>query len=109
MHISTHRENFALKEKFTISRGGRTRAETLVVKVLQDGTYGRGECLPYSRYGETMDSVEAQINALPANINLNNLPNFLPSGAARNAVDCALWDWEAKHQKKRIWELLDMP
>ncbi len=102
-------ESFPLKEVFTISRGSRTEAKVVTVSVSRDGAFGRGECVPYARYGETMDSVIAQIEGLPPRITRADLQAALPAGAARNAVDCALWDWEAKKAGKRVWELAGLP
>jgi len=98
-------ESFPLAEVFTISRGSRTEARVVTVSVSRDGAFGRGECVPYARYGETIESVLAQIESLPSRIGRADLQAALPAGAARNAVDCALWDWEAKKAGKRVWEL----
>lgn len=102
-------EAFPLKEVFTISRGSRTESKVVTVSVSRDGTNGRGECVPYARYGESMDSVLKQIEGLPPRITRADLQTALPAGAARNAVDCALWDWEAKKAGKRVWELAGLP
>ena len=105
MQIEVTREAFALREVFTISRGSRTAAEVLTVRVADAGAAGRGECVPYARYGETLDSVAAQIAALPERLDRAALAEALPAGAARNAVDCALWDLEAKRAGRRVWEI----
>jgi L-Ala-D/L-Glu epimerase len=102
-------ETFRLAEVFTISRGSRTEARVLTVTVGRDGLRGRGECVPYARYGETLDSVSAQVAGLPAGIGRTALQEALPPGAARNAVDCALWDVEAKRAGRRVWELAGLP
>ncbi len=102
-------EAFPLKEVFTISRGSRTEAKVVTVSVSREGTIGRGECVPYARYGESIESVLAQIEGLPPRITRADLQAALPAGAARNAVDCALWDWEAKKAGKRVWELAGLP
>lgn len=99
------RDSFALAQVFTIARGSRTQADVITVKITRDGVTGWGECVPYARYGETLDSVQAQIAALPNDINRKDLAKALPAGAARNAVDCALWDLEAKTSGQRVWEL----
>jgi L-alanine-DL-glutamate epimerase-like enolase superfamily enzyme len=105
MKIEVRRDVFRLAEVFTISRGSRTEAQVLTVQ-LDDGTHrGWGECVPYARYGETLDSVQGQIEGLPSGITRAALPDHLPAGAARNAVDCALWDLECKRAGKRAWEL----
>ena len=101
-------ESFPLAEVFTISRGSRTEARVVTVSVSRDGAFGRGECVPYARYGETIESVLAQIESLPSRIGRADLQAALPAGAARNAVDCALWDWEAKKAGKRVWELAEL-
>jgi L-alanine-DL-glutamate epimerase-like enolase superfamily enzyme len=77
----------------------------LTVTVDRDGVRGRGECVPYARYGESLDSVAAQIAGLPADIDRAALQDDLPPGAARNAVDCALWDWEARRAGRRVWQM----
>ncbi|MCF6234097.1 MAG: dipeptide epimerase [Rhodobacteraceae bacterium] len=105
MLIETTRDVFKLAQVFTISRGSRTEAKVLTVRIADDGVQGWGECVPYARYGETMESVEAQINGLPEVFDRGALMELLPAGAARNAVDCALWDIEAKRAGKRVWQL----
>lgn len=98
-------DRFALAEVFTIARGSRTHADVLRAELARDGVRGHGECVPYARYGETMASVRAQIEELDAGIDRLALRGALPAGAARNAVDCALWDWEAKRAGRRVWDL----
>jgi L-Ala-D/L-Glu epimerase len=98
-------ESFRLAEVFTISRGSRTEARVLTVEVARGGLVGRGECVPYARYGESLESVAAQIEGLGSGIDRARLQGALPPGAARNAVDCALWDLEAKVAGRRVWEL----
>ena len=107
--ITVQRDSFKLAQVFTISRGSRTQADVITV-VMRQGSYsGRGECVPYARYGETADSVEAQIKSLPAAFSRAELQNLLPAGAARNAVDCAYWDLEAKQAGKPVWQLAGLP
>ncbi|MEO1641268.1 MAG: N-acetyl-D-Glu racemase DgcA [Pseudomonadota bacterium] len=107
MKISVHRDVFQLAQVFTISRGSRTEAQVLSVRIEDGGMSGVGECVPYARYGETLDSVAAQIASFSGK--WAQLPEELPAGAARNALDCALWDHAAKTAGKRVWELLDLP
>ena len=102
-------ESFPLAEVFTIARGSRTHADVLTAHITQDGITGRGECVPYSRYDESLDSVTAQIKSLPAEFDRTELQQLLPSGAARNAVDCALWDLEAKTRNRRVWQIAGLP
>ena len=98
--LSVAAERFPIAGAFTISRGSKTEAEVIACAVLQDGRTGRGECVPYRRYGETMESVAAAIEsvraAVEAGCDRDALLGLLPAGAARNALDCALWDLEAK-------------
>ena len=105
MRLTVTEERFPLAEVFTISRGSKTEAAVLTVAVEAVGVTGRGECVPYARYGETLESVAAEIAALPASFTRAELQGLLPAGAARNAVDCALWDLEAKQAGRRAWEL----
>ncbi len=108
MKITVSRDRFALKSVFRIARGARTHAEVLQVEVRDGGVMGHGECVPYGRYGETLDSVEAQITSLPEGISRATLQSALPPGAARNAVDCALWDLEAKKTGQPVWTRADL-
>ncbi|HEY0275325.1 MAG TPA: N-acetyl-D-Glu racemase DgcA [Paenirhodobacter sp.] len=107
--ISVTADVFRLAEVFTISRGSRTEARVLTVRIERGGILGWGECVPYARYDESLESVTAQINGLPGDITRAELQDALPPGAARNAVDCALWDLEAKTAGKRVWDLAGLP
>ena len=98
-------EIFSLAHVFRISRGARTLAEVVTVTIEKDGVTGRGECVPYARYNETLESVIKQVESLPADIDKETLQDTLPPGAARNAVDCALWDFECKKRDQRIWKI----
>ena len=102
--IAVAAETFPLARAFTISRGSRTEARVLTVTVRDGPHEGRGECVPYPRYGETMEGVTAAIEGL-AVASRGELAEAVPPGAARNAVDCALWDLEAKRAGRRAWEL----
>ena len=102
-------DTFPLAQTFTISRGSKTHARVLTVRLTRQGVTGWGECVPYARYGESLESVTAQILSLPEGITRATLQDALPPGAARNAVDCALWDWEAKVAGKRVWQLAGLP
>lgn len=109
MQRTITRDVFKLAQVFTISRGSRTEAQVLTV-CLSDGQHqGMGECVPYARYNETLDSVTAQIETLPETFSRQDLYDLLPAGAARNAVDCALWDLAAKQAGKRVWDLIGLP
>ena len=109
MTITVTPDVFRLAQVFTISRGSRTVANVLTVRVIRGGITGRGECVPYARYGETLESVTAQIQSLPAKISRMELQDALPAGAARNGLDCALWDLEAKQAGMRVWQLAGLP
>jgi L-alanine-DL-glutamate epimerase-like enolase superfamily enzyme len=109
VQIDVTREVFRLAQVFTISRGSRTEAQVLSARVSAGGVTGRGECVPYARYGETLESVAAQIAGLPGDLTREGLQDLLPAGAARNAVDCALWDLEAKRSGRRVWDLAGLP
>src|ERR1700693_2525780 len=106
-------ERWPIAGAFTISRGSKTEAEVGVAEV-SDGVYrGRGECVPYGRYGETVDGVAATIAALGPEIarglDRRALQGALPAGAARNALDCALWDLAAKRAQRPVQALADLP
>jgi L-alanine-DL-glutamate epimerase-like enolase superfamily enzyme len=81
----------------------------LTVRVMRDGVTGWGECVPYARYDETLENVTTQIEALPGDISRQDLQDALPAGAARNAVDCAIWDWQAKHEGCPVHKLAGLP
>ena len=106
-------ESFPIAGTFRISRGSRTEARVVVATIEDGGLAGRGECVPYARYGESVDGVVAQIEALAKAVSLGasrqDLLTLLPPGAARNALDCALWDLEAKLAGKRVWALAGFP
>jgi len=103
--ITVAAERFRLAQAFTIARGSKTEAAVLTVTVTRGGHLGRGECMPYARYGESLGSVATQIAGLLEGIARMDLQQILPAGAARNAVDCALWDLEAKQAGRRVWAL----
>jgi L-alanine-DL-glutamate epimerase-like enolase superfamily enzyme len=107
--LKVAQQSWPITGGFRISRGAKTAADVVVVE-LSDGTAtGRGECVPYARYGETVDGVAAAINAhgeaLCEGLSRGELQTLMPPGAARNAVDCALWDLDAKLSGKRAWQL----
>jgi L-Ala-D/L-Glu epimerase len=98
---------------FTISRGAKTEAVTVVAEVSQDGHTGRGECVPYPRYGETpeatLEAIQGMREAVAQGLDRAALQAAMPASAARNALDCALIDLEAKRQGLRVWSLLGWP
>jgi L-alanine-DL-glutamate epimerase-like enolase superfamily enzyme len=107
--LSIAHESWPIAGNFTISRGSKTTAEVVVV-TLGDGVFvGRGECVPYPRYGETVEGVIASLETARENIeagfNHGDVASLVKPRAARNALDCALWDLEAKQGAKRAWQL----
>ncbi len=109
MELMIQQETWALRGVFRIARGSRTHAHVVTVTLNHHGAIGRGECVPYARYNETSDSVVAQLEAIrprvEAGIDIESAQLLLPAGAARNALDCALWDLTAKTTGKRVWQL----
>ncbi|OCJ09539.1 dipeptide epimerase [Rhizobium sp. AC44/96] len=105
-------DSFPIAGTFTISRGAKTWAEVIACIVTENGVSGWGECVPYRRYGETMESVAAQIEAakplVEAGLSLADLQRAMPPGAARNAVDCALWDLRAKQSGTSVATILGL-
>src|SRR6267154_2339075 len=106
-------ERWPIAGSFTISRGAKTEATTVVAEVSHGGRTGRGECVPYPRYGETPEATLAALQAmqgpLSKGLNRQALQAAMPAGAARNALDCALLDLEAKSGGQRAWALLGRP
>ena len=94
--VSAEAERWPLAEAFVISRGSKTEAHVVTATVQANGVTGRGECVPYARYGETVDTVLASIAGWTPSRDRQALLSALPAGSARNAIDCALWDLEAK-------------
>jgi L-alanine-DL-glutamate epimerase-like enolase superfamily enzyme len=111
MRIDAHEQSWPLDKPFRIARGSRTEARVVVVTVSSGEYTGRGEAVPIARYGQTVESVLAQIESMKREKSLDRqqLQRLLPAGAARNALDCALWDLEAKVSGKRAWELANIP
>jgi len=109
MELSVQIERWPLASAFTISRGSKTEAVVVTVELRAWGCRGRGECVPYARYGETPEAVVAVIEAtrpaLRNGLDRTALQAAMPPGAARNALDCALWDLAAKQAGRRAYEL----
>jgi L-alanine-DL-glutamate epimerase-like enolase superfamily enzyme len=107
--LSVTVERWPISGRFAISRGAKTEAAVVVAEVRDGGARGRGECVPYPRYGESIETVAAALErlapAVAAGLDRRALQSLLPAGAARNALDCALWDLEAKQRGRRAWEL----
>ena len=111
--LSVREAVWPIRGVFTISRGSRTEARTLIAEIAAGGAVGRGECTPYAHYGESLESVRAQIesiaDAIAAGADRPSLLALLPPGAARNAVDCALWDLESKLAGVPAWAVAGIP
>lgn len=108
--VKVYEEAWPLHTPFVISRGSRSEACVVVVEIEEDGIKGVGECTPYPRYGESLASVMAQIMTLVPDLQTGltreSLQQRLPAGAARNAIDCALWSLEAAQQQTTLPSLL---
>ncbi|MGZ3305819.1 MAG: enolase C-terminal domain-like protein, partial [Asticcacaulis sp.] len=108
MRLLYREETFPIAGRFTIARGSKTEAHVLYVE-LEDGEHiGRGESVPYPRYGESLDGCMAQLESvrgrIEAGLTLDAVQDLLPPGASRNALDCALWDLRAKSSGIPAWK-----
>src|SRR5438045_3839935 len=107
--LSVRVERWPIAGSFTISRGTRTEAVVVVARIESGGVAGQGECVPYARYGETVEGVvaaiEAMSEAVAAGLDRQALQAAMPAGAARNALDCAFWDLEAKLAGQPAWKI----
>ncbi len=112
-NLTVRREIWPIRGSFAISRGTRREVEVVVVEIRDGGHRGWAECVPYGRYGETVDGVIAEIEAerptIEAGLDRPGLNRRMAPGAARNALDCALWDLEAKRAGRRAHEIADLP
>ncbi len=115
--LDVRRESWPIRGGFTISRGTKTTAVVVVAELSMtepDGrtVTGRGECVPYARYGESVggivEAIESLRDRLADGLDRLGLQHVLPAGAARNALDCAFWDLEAKRAGHRVWQLLGL-
>jgi L-Ala-D/L-Glu epimerase len=110
LHVESRMESWPIAGSFTISRGAKREAVTVVAEVSQDGLIGRGECVPYPRYGETpeatLETLRAVADAIAGGLTREALQSAMPPGAARNALDCALIDLAAKRASQRAWTFL---
>jgi L-alanine-DL-glutamate epimerase-like enolase superfamily enzyme len=109
LRITSHEQRFALRRPFRIARGVIEEARVVYVEVERGGRIGRGEAWPAARYGESVSGVLAQLRTiacLATEQGHQGPASELPAGAARNALDCALWDLYAKESGRRVWELL---
>jgi L-alanine-DL-glutamate epimerase-like enolase superfamily enzyme len=113
MELTVRIERWPLAGTFTISRGSKTEAVVVVAELNEGNCRGRGECVPYARYGETPDGVVAALESLRPRVQRGldcaALQDTLAAGAARNALDCAYWDVSAKQSGRRVHELAGLP
>ncbi len=111
--LSVDIEHWPIAGQFTISRGSKTAADVVVARVRDGDAEGRGECVPYGRYGESVDGVKADLTEMAAavagGLDRAGLQDAMPPGAARNALDCALWDLEAHKTGRPVWDLAGLP
>ena len=113
--LTVRLESWPLRDAFRISRGAKTEARVIVAEIADDPHSGRGEAVPYPRYDETLegtrDEIESLRQTIEGGLTRDGLLEALPPGAARNALDCALWDLEAKQAERPVWALagLDKP
>ena len=109
LEIEAQIETWPLRHHFTISRGTRTKIDVVVATIREGDVFGRGECFPHSRYNEDVDSTAETIRSIAPLLadgpDRQHLLDVMPAGAARNAVDCALWDLEAKRAQRTAPQL----
>jgi L-alanine-DL-glutamate epimerase-like enolase superfamily enzyme len=107
--LTVTRRAWPLAQPFAISRGSKTSAEVVIAEIFDGDSRGRGECVPYPRYGESVDSVAAALEAMKSavfsGLDRRELQHAMPPGAARNALDCAFWDLDAKRDNRRAADL----
>ena len=111
--VCVRHESWPLARPFVIARGAITEVEVVVVEITRAGCTGRGESCPVPHYGESTAGVLAQVTGIAARISAgeswNELHDIMPAGAARNAVDCAIWDLQAKELLLPVWHLAGLP
>ncbi|MDX5629744.1 MULTISPECIES: N-acetyl-D-Glu racemase DgcA [unclassified Brenneria] len=109
-HMQIEAVNLPLARAFTISRGTRHAVSVVRVTLEEQGFIGQGECTPTPHYGESVESVCRQLNsvveAVESGLSLEQLQTYLPPGAARNALNCALWRLKAALKKQTLWQCL---
>ncbi len=112
MKMTCYSQSWPIAGSFTISRGSKTHADVVVVELQHNGVVGRGESVPYARYGESIEQslqeLQQVADKLTVTSSAQDIQTWLPSGAARNALDCAWWDLQCKQQQKSINQLLNL-
>ena len=113
MQINAYHENWPLRESFSISRDSKSNVDVVVVEITAQSCVGKGEAVPYSHYGqnidETLQCIHEIESSLVGNLSRDSLRQNFPANAARNALDCALWDLEAKISNQPVWKLAKLP
>jgi L-alanine-DL-glutamate epimerase-like enolase superfamily enzyme len=111
--LTVRSEVWPIVGEFRIARGSKTEAHVIVVEIEDNGVVGRGECVPYRRYGETVEDsmfiIEALRPKIEQGLGPSGLQSLITASAARNAIDCALWDLTAKLMGIPVWRMLDLP
>ncbi|MFO7551847.1 MAG: N-acetyl-D-Glu racemase DgcA [Haliea sp.] len=112
LEINVRKETLPLKQSFRIARGTVSEGDVVVVSIADGHSQGRGEACPTEHYGETLNGVVSLIgeaaSRLSAGEDWDRVHEEMPAGAARNAIDCAVWDWRAKASGRPVWQLLGM-
>jgi L-alanine-DL-glutamate epimerase-like enolase superfamily enzyme len=113
LSLSVHVEHWPIAGSFTISRGAKSEAVVVIAELSDGAHHGRGECVPYARYGESVEGVitalQAMSGAIAGGLDRDALQSAMPPGAARNALDCAFWDFSAKRAGQPVHQLLGLP
>ncbi len=113
IQLDARHESWPLRSSFSISRGSKTSVDVIVVELGESGIRGHGEAVPYPRYDQTIeqtiDSIHEVAQDIRNGISRNELIEILPANAARNALDCAMWDFEAKRSKQPAWKIAGLP
>jgi L-Ala-D/L-Glu epimerase len=111
--LTVRTERWPIAGSFTIARGAKTEAVVVIAELTDGHVLGQGECVPYARYGETLEGVAAALAAMQATVadglNRKALQATMPAGAARSALDCAFWDFEAKMRRQPVHALAGLP
>ena len=113
LSLSVHVEHWPIAGSFTISRGAKSEAVVVIAELSDGAHHGRGECVPYARYGESVEGVitalQAMSGAIAGGLDRDALQSAMPPGAARNALDCAFWDFSANRAGQPVHQLLGLP
>ncbi len=113
MQVKANHETWPLRDSFSISRGSKSSVDVVVVEITDQSCIGKGEAVPYAHYGqtvdETLDCIRRIESSLKSDLSRERLLKEFPANAARNALDCALWDLEAKSSRRPVWKIANLP